>query len=135
MAMCRFEIIRERDTYHPGDIIEGKVRYDAYDVDRVEEIIIKLLWYTTGKGVSDTYVIDEFRASRTDQSGEITFSFELPDAPWSFEGQLIQLHWAIEVIILPENHSCTFSFVMSPDGEKRNLLSIVDRVAQDLSSF
>jgi hypothetical protein len=45
----------------------------------------------------------------------------MPGAPWSFTGQLISVSWALELVD-DQGEGCGMTeFVMSPDGEVREL--------------
>ena len=56
--------------------------------------------------------------------GTADFSIKLPGLPWSFDGQLISVSWAVELVD-DQGEGCEMAeFVLSPDGVVRQLGAI-----------
>ena len=45
------------------------------------------------------------------------FEFVLPAKPWSFQGRLTGLCWAVEAVLLPTRACARAAFTLSPDGQ------------------
>jgi hypothetical protein len=103
-------------SYRPGETLKGSA---AWRLDApVEQMEVRLLWFTRGKGTQDVTV----HAARTFPSPALTaqqpFEFNLPDAPYSFSGRLISLTWALELVTPKANESHRVEFVLSPTGQE-----------------
>jgi len=84
---------------------------------------IRLFWETSGKGTQEASVIAT-ELLRFDTDGRASFSFNLPDSPYSFAGHLISLTWALEVVNTRDEALVIQEFILSPDGIERQLSKI-----------
>jgi hypothetical protein len=100
--------------YLPGETVSGSVRWQFEQ--QAEGIDVRLFWYTQGKGTRDVGVSDSQRIKAPPLAGRESFSFVLPDAPYSFSGKLISLLWAVEAVVHPGDEAGIVEIVMSPDG-------------------
>lgn len=103
----------------PGQIIDGAVgwRLDVAPKDAV----LRLFWYTEGKGTCDVGVVEELTLPQHFAELSGTFRFTVPAAPYSFNGQLIALKWAIELLVDKGKGVERLDLVVSPWVEQITL--------------
>lgn len=75
-----------------------------------------LCWFTAGRVIPETSVVDKLVFKQPAKTDARPFSFRLPSAPYSFNGGLAMLGWAIELVALPMNESTRRMFDLSPTG-------------------
>src|SRR6185369_15538212 len=89
----------ERDAFRPGERLEGVAGWRLEAPPTSAEV--RLFYYTRGKGTQDVEVAGRQRFETPQASEGRPFTFELPDEPFSFSGQLISLIWALELVLEP----------------------------------
>lgn len=94
--MLSIRIKDGQDAFGPGDTIEGTASWQL--TEEPESVRLYLIWYTEGKGDEDTAIVDQVEIALGVSRGEKPFSMKLPEGPYSFEGKLIALHWALELV-------------------------------------
>ena len=85
-------------AYRAGDelsgvfVIDGGLPAGAYSIE------LSVLWHTSGKGTEDMGVV-HFRGWKQNDAmpNPNTFSMKLPLTPWSYDGELIKIHWLVRV--------------------------------------
>lgn len=104
--------------FHPEGMIRGEF---LWTLDRApERLVLTLGWWTEGRGTKDSKLETELEWRNVDAAGNQRFEIQLPKTPYSFNGHLITLKWALEVRALPGDISRTVDFVMAPgDGPVR----------------
>ena len=112
------EVLYDLKEFTPGDSLSGQVRWTSV-ARPVEEVVLRLFWYTSGRGTSDSDIVDE-RQWRpvAGGSGSEAFTFQLPWMPFSFSGSLVSLTWALEAVLRPAGQSSRYEFVLSPTGRE-----------------
>jgi len=68
-----------------------------------------VLWYTEGRGTQDIHLVHSEPFHHIRGRRDYSFSFELPQQPYSFSGKLISLIWAVEVVIGDSVGRATFT--------------------------
>lgn len=126
-----FELVLLENDAHflPGARIQGSVGGSTTHTPPDEELAVRLIWYTSGKGTRDFAIVDERRL----QLGEATtidfkFEFIAPRRPLSFSGQLISLQWAIEVVGLPSKRSTRSDIMLAHGPSEIRLLSVAQEM-------
>lgn len=109
----------QRSQFRPGEMLEGAVLWEGAEKPNVAEV--RLLWFTRGKGTEDGAVVATETFSDPQAGDTRQFSFRLPEAPYSFNGKLIALTWAVEVFINPGKHFSRVTFTMGPGGHEVKL--------------
>ncbi len=117
--MIKFNL--ERNAFEPGEPIVGQVSWQL--LSDCDELHIRLIWYTSGKGQQDFAIVQQSIVQRPNESGEFELQFVAPAWPHSFSGKLITLSWAIEVIRKPSNQAARFDLVIGPERRERSLQS------------
>lgn len=117
----------------PGQTISGKILWAVNKPP--EEITLSLGWMTEGRGTQDSK-IETQKTWKTDQtSGEESFEFTLPTSPYSFEGTLISVHWALELQVKKGKSEYRIPLTVSPHGSSVALESIADESKRKPFSF
>lgn len=119
-SALHIQVDYDHTAYTPGETISGSVRWTP-SPDH-QSVILRLFWYTSGKGTQDIEVIHEL--SWPASQGQADFAIELPLEPYSFSGQLVSLNWALEAITQPGNTSTSYPFNLTPDGQLIHLPKI-----------
>lgn len=110
--------------FPPGAVIEGAINWE---VDyRPKTAMLRLFWYTEGKGTQDIGIVQEKSLNPASRYQE-RFRFQLPEAPYSFSGQLISLKWAIELVLDKGKDSSRVEFIVSPWTEEPKLKKVEDK--------
>ena len=112
--------IRDRQTaFSPRDRVAGEVSWHLDAPPKSAEL--RLLWYTAGRGLEDIGIVETIPFT-TPQAGETrSFSFTLPDGPYSFSGALITLSWALELAIDPDGRTESVDIAVAPGGQPISL--------------
>ena len=119
----RLGLRENRTSYRLGDTLGGAILWEGTGKPKSAEV--RLLWFTRGKGTEDVSVLATETFSDPQPGDTRTFEFVLPDSPYSFNGKLISLTWAVEFVLEPGNHAERIEFVVSPSGEEIRLSEIV----------
>lgn len=81
--------------FQPGEILRGEILW-ALD-QAPERIYLSLGWWTEGRGTKDAKIETELDWQTREPAGKQSFEIPLPKTPYSFQGQLITLKWALEL--------------------------------------
>jgi hypothetical protein len=113
-----------RMRFDPGSTLSGRVRFTP-DRDLRCIILVRLRWYTQGRGDPDGEEIAEMNVFQgTLQRGIPTahdFEFALPREPWSFTGHLIRIIWEFEAeveVAFAFNPKVQHVIVLAPPGRR-----------------
>ena len=109
----------DRLEFSPCGTVEGIAEWKLRD--KPDHVRLFLMWYTLGKGDEDAAIVDEIELNVSGSSGEQPFSFQLPNEPYSFDGQLISLQWALEIVSDDPDEVYRLDIVVSPWVEKVTL--------------
>ncbi|MCC5844161.1 MAG: hypothetical protein JJU05_07920 [Verrucomicrobia bacterium] len=101
--------------YFPGEPLRGAVNWNLEKEEK--HLTVQLLWHTSGESVTNRSIVETLTWESPGRQGERAFEFTLPEAPHSFQGHLITLHWAVEVIARKNKLSEQLEFTLSPTGE------------------
>ena len=119
------EINDQVNAYRPYEPITGEVIWSELP-EKTEQIQVRLIWYTEGKGTQDFAIVTSKKLDAPAQQGSHRFEFVAPNRPSSFSGKLISLIWAIEVIVFPSKEAERKTLVVSPSGTEV-LLTPIER--------
>jgi hypothetical protein len=122
MTDLKIEFDQNRQTFEPGEDLAGEV---SWSLDKpVNALELRLFWFTRGKGTEDAGVVQTMKFEGPQSQETRPFQFRLPDAPYSFSGQLISLVWALELIVYPSKDMSRREFIMGPDGKEVRVESV-----------
>lgn len=99
--------------FRPFDEVRGTVNWQ-FDIPP-KSFELRLFWFTNGSGGTDAGVV-EVKSLDLNTFGKQTFSFTLPDSPYSFSGKLITLQWALEVVAKPSGQLALKEITCAPAG-------------------
>lgn len=99
MSKCdlSIELARNPPHYRPGEKVQGKLHVSVNDACRCDELSMKLLWRTHGRGNQESGGEVAYPLGAFDWApGEATvhdFSFAMPAGPVSYHGEIINVDW------------------------------------------
>ena len=99
----------EKRVYQPGDVLVGQYVIDNPGDQRVHAVEASVIWMTEGKGEEDigVHFFDRqkgpFDARHLKQPRK--FSTVLPGSPFSYDGMMIRVRWAVRVRLFFEADS------------------------------
>ncbi len=117
----------------PGQRISGKILWALEKAPK--EIILTLGWITEGRGTQDNKVEAELTWTTDQTSGEESFEFTLPASPYSFEGTLISVNWALELSAKKGKAEYRLPLTVSPHGAAISLNKVADESTPKPLSF
>jgi len=120
-------------SYVPGDVLRGTA---SWQMDESREMIVRLFYYTSGRGTRDVEIVETKTFAPSTAGGE-SFEFTLPEGPYTFSGQLISLIWALErESIKGKGATERIEFVLSPSGQEIDLATYTtDEMARPKTVF
>jgi hypothetical protein len=106
----------------PGDALELLAQWSLSSTPKSLEV--RLFWFTRGKGTEDVGIVATEVVPVSGAHGSQHVSFTLPEAPYSFSGQLISLIWAVELVA--DKVVARWEFVLAPEGREILLQASTD---------
>jgi hypothetical protein len=88
--------------YQPGQRLSGRFMVDGTKPWAVRAAELSVLWYTAGQGEEDFSVhyfdrlVDE-PGRPLDLRVPRRFATELPQSPWSYDGQIVKVCWCVRL--------------------------------------
>lgn len=108
-------VMLEKKSFLPQQSVKGTV---TWHLDKApKDIVVRLFWYTQGRGTEDLDVVDQMSAEASTQ-GQMSFNLTLPQGPYTFSGKLISVIWAVECVVKPTNECAREELVFSPTGKE-----------------
>ena len=98
---------KNSNEYVAGEVIRGTAAWEALP-EKTNKLSVRLIWYTQGRGDRDVELLESLDFEITSgmhRTGEQNFDFVAPARPYSFSGKLIELTWAVELIVYPTRDS------------------------------
>ncbi len=95
----------------PGQLLNASVLW-AFD-SPPSKLTLELSWHTTGKGAEDSETVFTQNWTPDSNTGEKSFSIQLPRGPISVRGNLISIDWQLECTSQRPKETCTMPFVLS----------------------
>lgn len=96
---------------------------------------LSLGWWTEGRGDRDAKIETELEWITNETAGQEDFEIKLPTSPYSFEGHLISLKWALELRSKKGDSSKTLDITVTPNGKEISLPLIEDESKRKPFSF
>lgn len=109
-----------RTHFAPGEELRGVATWNIGG-STVAALRLRMFWFTSGKGTTNTQVVQTINVPSPQSEGSSAFSFTLPQSPYSFSGKLISLQWVIELAPPPREEAARFEFTMGPGTQEVNL--------------
>lgn len=124
MSELKIAVRKQPAAYEPGEEIAGGAQWELGRAPKSVEA--RLLWHTSGRGYIDVGVVATVRFDGAQQDDTRSFQFTAPEAPYSFNGTLVTLGWAVELVALPGNESARVELVIAPEGKALELTEMED---------
>jgi len=116
------QLTQDPSTLVPGQVIDGNVGWNMDEPPK--RAMLRLFWYTEGRGTQDVGIIDELELPSQRATCQGTFRFTIPDVPYSFQGRLVTLKWAIELVLNKGKQVERLDLIVSPWVEQVKLQSV-----------
>jgi hypothetical protein len=111
-------IMIERRDLRPHDTVTGRVAWALEKEPR--DLELRLCWFTGGRGTEESRTVEALPLGAT-LRGERTFSFRLPAEPWSVNGTLVRIAWALEVVAKKTGSLALEEIVVAPQRREMEL--------------
>lgn len=108
----------ERRDLRPHDTVKGRVAWDLEKKPR--DLELRLCWFTRGRGTEESRTVEVLPLGDT-SDGERPFHFRLPAEPWSVNGTLVQIVWALEVVAKKTGSLGIEEFTVAPQRREIEL--------------
>lgn len=122
MAQFELRFAARRDTFEPGETVDGEVSWQLDEPPSSVEL--RLFWFTEGRGDQDLGVVEIVPFANPQRQDRRPFSLPLPPGPCSFSGTLISILWAIELIAEPGEVVERWHLVMGPGGNELRVSAV-----------
>jgi hypothetical protein len=122
--MIRLGLLDNKTDYAPGEEIEGAVLWEFDAAPKSVEL--HLVWGTRGKGTADGTIVETISFENPKPGDTRTFKLRLPDGPYSMDGKLISIIWALELIAQPGKKSAEVEITVGPSRRPVRLPRIPD---------
>jgi len=100
-------------AFQPGEAIQGQV---SWSLERSPDWVkVRLFWFTEGKGDRDVGIADDVSFDHPPAQYDSEFHFTAPAEPWSYDGTLLSIQWAIEVVCKGEKDIERTLLVIAPN--------------------
>lgn len=99
-------LLDDRDLIlRPGETLRGGWRYNHTESLAVRKAEVFVLWFTEGKGDTDEGTVwqrTSVEAGSLDAGRAFPFELQLPAGPWTYDGRIVKIRWAVRVFVTPE---------------------------------
>jgi hypothetical protein len=85
-----------------GDSISGRLHVSAPQRLRIHHVELAVGWRTAGRGETDAHVAYSERILRgpwLEGEFDTPFAVRLPDAPFTYNGRIVKIRWAVRATI------------------------------------
>lgn len=124
MSWMEIELEGGRTSYRPGEEVVGKVAWSLEALPGEggaaappEHAEVRLGWFTAGAGDQDAAVVATVELPHPAPSDWREFRLRLPAGPYSVEGRLVTIRWAVEAALEPAGPTERVEIVVSPTGQ------------------
>lgn len=115
------EIADKRTGFAPGETMDGAVSWQLET--QSTRAYLRLFWFTRGKGNEDMEVVSEILFDNPRASETRLFTLTLPESPYSFNGKLVSVAWALEAGAEGVDAAFRQEIVIAPSGQPVRLIS------------
>lgn len=116
-------ITLQRKDLRPYETVAGRVEWRLDTEPR--DLELRLCWFTRGRGTEEAETIATLPLG-DHAAGAREFSFELPGGPWSVDGRLVGIGWALEVVARKQGGLALEEFVVAPERAPRVLGEVAE---------
>ncbi len=109
------ELLDDRTAYCPGEVIAGVAAWEL--AGPVRQIEVHLCWHTEGRGTEDASIVETIGFDAPLPVDAQPFRFVVPEGPYSYDGRLIAIRWAVELTAQGEKDAARIAITISPTRE------------------
>ncbi len=102
-----------RKEFLPGKTVSVQLEWEL--LNEVERIDLRLFFFTRGHGDTDVELVQKESIEQPGKRGKQSFQFSLLSLPYSFEGKLFSIIWAIEAELFPLKEIYREEIVVGPN--------------------
>src|SRR6185503_18389469 len=113
MHKLEIKLCSENRTFVPGEQLKGEVTWNL--PENTDGVELRLFWATAGRGIPETGLADTLCFDHPPVQDTRQFAFQLPKFPFTYEGRLMRLTWAVEAICGHGNLNAHEEFVLAPE--------------------
>ena len=100
--LISIQLFGHKPAYPPGSLLRCDYQIDAVEAHAIQAVEASVIWYTDGKGDEDMGVHYFERrvpadAPENDLRQLRSFAVDLPNTPFSYEGEILQIRWCVRV--------------------------------------
>lgn len=121
----------DRKDLRPFESVTGRVGWSLET--EPHDLELRLCWFTRGHGIEESMSIASLPLGDSAR-GERAFSFELPDQPWSLNGRLVTIVWALEVVAEKSGALALEEIVVAPERRVIELPGIAESRFGDVAA-
>ena len=99
MNQLNLKFDEDRKEFLPGETVSVQLEWELEN--KVERIDLRLFFFTRGHGDTDFELVQKESVEQPERRGKQSFQFSLLSLPYSFEGKLFSIIWAIEAELFP----------------------------------
>jgi len=113
-SMISITLDEQRSAFEPGDPIAGVVEWSLDE--EATSLEVRLVWNTSGRAKEHVSVVQVAVIDAPGRSGRQRVELRAPEGPYSCDGQLVSLTWAVEAVA-GEQSDARREIVIAPRGE------------------
>jgi hypothetical protein len=113
MNPLSIQLQHDPPAFAPGDVIEGRAEWTLEQP--ADAVLVRLFWFTEGKGGRDVGIVDEVRFDHPPATYASEFRFTAPQEPWSYDGTLLSIQWGIEIVCKGRKDTERVLLVIAPN--------------------
>jgi hypothetical protein len=121
MNVLKIETWGGGTSFAPGEKLEATAEWQLdHPAEAVE---LRLVWFTRASDDGDTTfvrdmsIVDRVRFESPERTGTGHRWVRLPNGPYSFNGSLISLVWALELVVEPAPDTHRLEITVAPRGK------------------
>ncbi len=117
------------ERFAPGETLVFTLARDPGAAAPNGPLSLQLGWFTEGRSSSDAEIVWREVLPSLPPGADRSFELRLPEAPWSFSGQLVALQWRLEVLDPKGQPLVAVPLVLAPAGEPPRLEALPEQSA------
>jgi hypothetical protein len=104
-----------QSSFEPGARVSGVVGWAARAGAALTRLELDLSWSARSVAGRDLEIVETVTFGDPQPEERRPFIFALPEAPYSFQGALISLSWALELTAHPGQEKARLELTIAPD--------------------
>ena len=114
-ASLKLELLDDRTAYRPGETIDGIASWELPKPP--QRIEVCLCWHTEGRATEDAALVKTVGFDDPAPVDAQPFQFTVPIGPYSYDGRLIAIRWAVELNAKGVKDIARIDITISPTRE------------------